>query len=133
VKCTMLARSSGVVPGRHRAAPRVRAVVGAAGHDDLGRPVCSRATSMAYVQTSDPFFPNTVQSANGVRPTRVFRQLHHSSRAVEAVALAPLCRHRLLDFRVAVADHDRAVRAHVVDVLVPSTSHTCAPSPRSKK
>ena len=44
----------------------------------FGRPVACRATSVAQVQTSEPFLANTVQSANGVIDTRCSASSTHT-------------------------------------------------------
>src|SRR5208282_5804440 len=88
----MLARSSGITPagaGVHHAwvpwyAPEHIAI--------FGRPVAWRATSVAQVHTSDPFFANTVQSANGVIETRCSARSTHTGPGALKQLPSSICR-----------------------------------------
>ena len=106
-------------PIGHRADPRMSAVIRAGRGDDL-----SAAGEMPRDHRCPGAYVGAVFGEH--RPIgerrdldQIFRQLDpERGRRVEAVALLGLAARRFLDAGMAMAEHDRAVGAHVVDVLV---------------
>ena len=83
------------------------------------RPVCARAIVQHIVVASVPFLANIAQSAWRTVAHQQLGQVDHDrARPVLAVAQGGLRRGGGLHRRVLVAEHDRAVTAHQVDVLV---------------
>ncbi len=70
------------------------------------------------VVASVPFLPNSAQSACGMVSTRSSASsTWHSDGPRHDVAAAALVRNGGFDIAIAVAEHDRAVAAHQVDIL----------------